>query len=233
MKNIIICNNCKEENPFYSLICSNCKSFLRVKISNIDLWLTIAKILESPSNAIKNIIYAEHKNFVFLLLPLASIKISLISSIFTNALQIEQTDDSISFLSILMGGLVIFILIFFSSLIVTGINSILGLKNRLKDNFAVYTYSLIPIVLTLLILTPVEYALFGHYWFTFNPPPYIIKSTAAFILISIENIFILWTYLLLILSTYTQTKNIFYSIIIGTMLFAAIFILPVYLYWAS
>lgn len=230
MKNTITCSNCQNENPFYSLICSNCKAFIRTKIPNIDLWFTIGKLLESPIEAIRNIIHSDHKNFVSLLLILAALKISLVSSIIANAFIIKEKDESFLISSLIFGGLLIIALIILISLLVTIINTIVGLKNRVRDNLAIYTYSFIPIILTFLILTPVEFALFGHYWFTFNPPPYIIKNTAALILMLIECVFMIWSCLLFILSTYVQSKNVLYSIIIGMLLFTLIFAVPMYLY---
>src|SRR5690606_23987280 len=77
MKNAVVCKNCNSENPFYELICRNCRSFLREKIYNIDLWKTISQLIESPSTAFRNIILSEHKNYLLLLLVLIAGKLFL------------------------------------------------------------------------------------------------------------------------------------------------------------
>ncbi|MDH7605977.1 MAG: hypothetical protein QHH13_13840 [Melioribacter sp.] len=232
MKNITVCKNCGSENPFYSLICSNCKAYLRTRIPNIDLWFTIGKVIESPIEAIKNIIYAEHKNFTIFLLILSAIKIAINSLIINNAIKLKSIQNENILNAILFTGVFFIITFTVAIFFIYLINNLFHIKNRIKDNFSIYTYSLIPIIFALIILTPVEYALFGHYWFTFNPSPFIIKTTESYILIIIEVIFLLWSLILFIISTYVQSKNIIYSFITGIILFILIFISPfIFLYY--
>ncbi|NOX19606.1 MAG: hypothetical protein GXO87_15160, partial [Chlorobi bacterium] len=63
MKNNVICKNCGAENPFYLLTCKSCNAYIRDKVSNINLWEIIWKLIETPVEAFRQIIYAEHKNF--------------------------------------------------------------------------------------------------------------------------------------------------------------------------
>jgi len=227
LNNTSKCKNCGSENPFYALICSNCKAYLRTRIPNIDLWLTIGKIIESPLDAIKNIIYAEHKNFTLLLLILAAIKIGINALILNNALKIKSINNENIFNTILFTGIYVISIFIVSILLITLINYVFHIKNRIKDNFSIYTYSFIPVIFALIILSPVEYALFGHYWFTFNPSPFIIKNLEAYTLIIFEMIFLLWNLILFILSTYVQSKNIIYSIVIGILFFIITFLSPI------
>src|ERR1039458_8374525 len=81
MKNVIICKSCSTENPYYEVICSNCHSFLRDRIFNIDLWKTIEQLIETPVKAFRRIIQSEHKNFISLIFIFAVFKL-FISSIF-------------------------------------------------------------------------------------------------------------------------------------------------------
>ncbi len=74
MKNIVTCPNCSSENPYYKETCSSCNSFIRDKISNLDLWNIIGLLIENPVKAFRQIIYSQHKNFIFFILFFVSIK---------------------------------------------------------------------------------------------------------------------------------------------------------------
>lgn len=215
MKKVVICNNCKTENPFYNLNCNKCNAFLRSKIVNIDLWDTLWKILESPIKTCEQIIQADHKNFVTTILILVGIKIGIGFLTISNALFLFDTEIENSF-----GFIILVAVCFISSLIIisslaTVVNKLFGLTNRFKDNLALYSYSFLPIVLTLFVLTPIQIALYGTYWFTFNPSPLFIKPTATTVLILIESLFLIWSFFLIIISNYSQSKNIIYSILFG------------------
>jgi hypothetical protein len=228
MKKVLVCNNCGTENPFYSYICTNCKSFLRSKVANIDLWSTLWNLLDSPVQTSETIIHAEHKNFVGSILTLAGIKIGLSFLIIANALKLfgDEIDEPFNF--ILISAIIFVLTLLVISSVVTAINKSTGIVNRVKDNIALFAYSFLPIVLTLIVLTPIQLALYGIYWFTFNPSPILFKPMASYIIYFIEGLFFLWSLILLIVSTYSQSKNVFYSVVIGV---AAFLILSLSLYY--
>jgi len=218
MKNVLVCNNCKKENAFYLLICSNCNSFLRSKIPNIDLWETIGKLVESPLQAFNKIIQAENKNFVVTLMIIVCVKLSIVTMITYNAFY-SVNGIPITFLNaILLGGVPSIVLLLFFSLIITFSNKLFGIENRFKDNFAIYIFSFIPLIGGMVVLTPIQFALFGEYWFTFNPSPLIMKPTPSLILLIIEGLQFLWSCVLFIVGTYSQTRNKIYSICTGIIL---------------
>ena len=218
MKNVLVCNNCKKENPFYSMICSNCNSFLRSKIPNIDLWETIGKLIEIPTQAFGKIIQAENKNFVVTLMIIVCVKLSLAAMIIYNAFY-SVNGVPITFLnSFLLGGVPSIILLSFFSLMITFSNKFFGIENRSKDNFAVYIFSFIPMIGGLFVLTPIQFALFGEYWFTFNPSPLLMKPVPFLILLIIEGLLFIWSSILFIVATYSQTRNKIYSTCAGVIL---------------
>ncbi|MDZ7763036.1 MAG: hypothetical protein U5K00_01230 [Melioribacteraceae bacterium] len=104
----------------------------------------------------------------------------------------------------------------------TNLNKLFGIENRFKDNYAILNYSFIPLLMSLLILSPVHYALFGQYWFTYNPPPYVVKPVPAYILLFIEGLMLFWSFLLLVFGNYAQTKSRIYSVIISIVVFVLI-----------
>ena len=218
MKNVSVCRNCNAENPFYALICKKCNSFLRRKISNIDLWETTWQLFDAPVKAAEKIIQSDTKNFLIMLLLFISIKYSINAVIMHNAC--NEKGMSFGFINegLLFGGVPIIMLLIVFSFSITLLNKVFGIANRFRDNLSIYTYSFIPQLFGLVVLTPIQFALFGEYWFIFNPSPFIIKPMAAYVLFIIEGFLFLWSSILFITSTYSQTRNKKYSIVIGVML---------------
>ncbi len=201
-----ICSNCGNDNPLFEKNCRNCKYYLRTAVSNIDLWSTIWQLFESPQKALLKIIYAEHKNFVTFISILIAIKLFLLAVIFQSSLNFLSNDSLYpkSNLFIQLGIYLCTILIFIRIK-----TTIINKKQitRYKDNLAIFTYSLIPIVLSLIILTPVEYGIFGIHWFIYNPSPFIIKEFVAYLLFFIEGLMLVWSIFLYFYSCYIQSKS--------------------------
>jgi len=229
MKNVLICNNCHEENPFYALNCLKCRSFLRPRISNIDLWQTTWKIFEAPVKTAVTIIHADHKNFVIVLLVLCCLKFSFVKSMVFNALKGHGMLIDTLLSSIFNGGLVFILGLLGFSLLMTLLNRTNGIQTRFIDNLSIYVYSFIPLLLGMLILVPINFALFGGYWFTFNPSPFILKPIAATVLIIIELLLFLWSIVIVMASTYAQSRNKIYSIISGIVMLLITFVIVYYI----
>lgn len=229
MKNVTECKNCGTENPYYQLNCTKCKAYLRDRIMNIDFWTTLWNLIESPKKAFSNIIHSEHKNFVIVMTFLLSIKFFINSLIFTNAFKINT--HTVNYLLFNFGASLLYTIIIthFFALLTTFLNNLFKIKNRFKDNLSIYVYSLWPLILGGIFLFVVEYALFGHYFITFDPSPFLLKENVAYITAGLEGVIILWSLFLSIKATYTQTNNIFYSIIIGVIYIAVLFYGMIYL----
>ena len=223
MKNVIVCKNCETENPFYQLNCKNCKAYLRDRIINIDFWAVLWKLIESPKTAFSNIIQSEHKNFVIVLTFLLSIKYFVNSLIFTNAF--KSNVNTINYLIANLSASLVYtiLIVHVFALLITFLNKAFKIKNRFKDNISIYVYSTLPLILGGISLFIVEYALFGHYFLTFDPSPFLLKENVAYITAGLEGVLILWSLFLAIVATYTQTRNIFYSIILGFAFIALLF----------
>ena len=95
---------------------------------------------------------------------------------------------------------------------------------------SIIIFSLIPFVLSLAFLTPVEYALYGGHWFLSNPSPFAIKPMAAYVLVGLEILITLWSILLLTLGIQLQTNKRSSSIYSAFLFFIGIaviiFLLP-------
>jgi len=213
MKNIIKCENCGFENESFNMNCQKCNSILRERVVNIDLWSTIWEIIESPSKAFRNIIYAEHKNYILLISILLFLKMVL-TSFFLHTLFNNYIDFSNYLLLNVITGIGAFaILIIIVSIGVKYILKSFRISSRFKDNYSLLIYSHIPLLIALFFLFPVEYALFGKNWLSFNPSPFLIRPSAAFVLAGVEILFFIWSLLLLMIALFLQSKSWLFAII--------------------
>ncbi|MFZ0454539.1 MAG: YIP1 family protein [Ignavibacteriaceae bacterium] len=223
MKNSVICNNCQTENPFYKLNCENCKSYIRDRVYNIDLGNIIARLIESPASGFRTIIFSEHKNFLIFLILLSILKFeidSIFISLFFKKEIISLDNFAAGYLVLAIILATVFLLF---SYLVTILNKKLGYETRVMDNFSIYFYSFLPHIFALIILFPLELVMFGEYLFSRNPSPFALKEFIAYALFILEILIILWSLFLTIISNYTQTKNILYSIIISIIFQSLLF----------
>lgn len=215
MKNLLICKSCNTENPLFAYTCKKCNAFLRSKIPNIDFWDVISLMIESPVKAAETIIQSEHKNYITALSIIAGFKLTLNFWILNNAFGLNESVSAKFLLSILVGLFGFIIGLVLISLIASILSKIYKVQTRFKDFFSIYTYSFLPIIFLFVVITPIQIALFGTYWFTFNPSPFVIKNLPSYVILIIEGIFYVWSIFLLIIANYTQLRRIVISIIIS------------------
>ena len=223
MKNSVRCSNCKTENPFYKLICENCKSYLRDRVYNIDLGNIIARLIESPAAGFKTIIFSEHKNFLVFLILFSVLKFEIDSvfiSLFFNKEIISLSNFAAGYIGLL---LVLSAVFLFFSYLVNILNGKLSYQTRVKDNFTIYFYSFLPHIFALIILFPLELVMFGEYLFSTNPSPFALKEFIAYTLLILELLIIIWSLFLTIAANYAQTKNVLYSVIISVIFQSLLF----------
>ena len=73
----------------------------------------------------------------------------------------------------------------------------LGGKGTLRNNIAVTSYAMVPLVLLLVFVFPVELSLFGNDLFGENPSPMIIKPAIYAILLGFDAVGMAWSLFLL------------------------------------
>ena len=218
------CKKCSHINPAYKYICEECKSYLRERVVNIDLWNTIQKIIEEPLTAFKQIIFAEHKNFLFLLILLIGTKNFIISR-FISVPQLGSdgvtSATTISlFLSIIFS-IAPFLLLTLGQIKLYNKKEI---KLRFKDIYTANVYAFIPYIFGLIFIFPVELTVLGGNIFSNNPFSFQIKPTVSFILIGIEIIVLVWSLILVYKSIIMVVSNRFYSALITSCFFIVWFI---------
>ncbi len=225
MKNSVTCPNCKNENPFYDYICSNCRTYLRDRIYNLDLWSLMSSIIESPSASFRKIILAEHKNFIFLLLFFLSVKY-VINARFVAMLSLGDFESSVglqySYLIVLAGTLIFFILFSYLYGLVGKANHI---SLRFRDTFSLILYSQVPNIFALVVLFTLEIVILGDYLFSLNPNPIVIKGLITYLFLILEIGIIIWSIFLVFKAFYEQSKNLLFSLISGATFFLLLSVL--------
>jgi hypothetical protein len=230
MNNKVTCSNCSTENPLYAYICENCNSFLRERVFNIDLWKVVGLLIESPKKGMEQIVFSEHKNFISFLLILIATKL-LIDTRFISLISIGTFNPSTSlYLSYLLVLGIISVYLILFSFCFTLVNKSLQITTRLKDNYALLTYSLLPNVFGLIFLFIIELVVFGEYLFSINPTPFVIKEITAYIFAGAEILLIVWSVVLSFKAFKVQTDSLHYSIIYT---FVFYFFLSVILFYTS
>lgn len=207
MKNNINCPSCGKSNSFYNLNCTECKTFLRNRVANIDLWDSITQILHSPSETIKNLVFAQKKNYLFLLLILSGIasftnSVPIKNILFNSTIEIDYYFGSLVFNTFLYS---LFIII--ASFLIWIVLKSFRYSVRIYDIIVINTFSFIPVIISFLFTTPVKLALFREFFLTFNPSPFMIKPLASYILYGIDLIFLIWSIVILLFGYSIILKN--------------------------
>lgn len=188
---ISICSRCGRENPIYQSVCKKCGSITRDRVPNIDFWKIIGRLIESPKNAFIEIVQAEQKNYASFVLTASLFKIFLFVSLIVGVFG----GNNFSLLSFGYFLLVCVLLIIIIGYLIKKV--VLKEKKkeqvfRIKDFFAVFSYSLTPQLIGLIILFALEFIVFGEQMFTFNPSPFLIKKNFAYLFLALELGIIVW-----------------------------------------
>lgn len=230
MKNSITCPSCSTENPPYVYICDNCKSYLRERVNNIDLWKVIGLLIENPKKAFQLVIHSEHKNFILLILFIIAAKF-LVNTRFLSMISlgdfIPVTALFFSYLDVL-SLLIVYISIY--SFVITLIINSQNIKNRFRDNFSILIYSLLPNAIGVIFLIVIELAVFGGYLFSVNPTPFVVKGFIAYMFTGAEMLLILWSLFLTFVASKVQTNSIILGILYSILFHGCLFGI---LYFAS
>ncbi|MGQ9642472.1 MAG: YIP1 family protein, partial [Ignavibacterium sp.] len=186
-----------------------------------DLGETILRIIDSPAETFRKIKFSEHKNYIFFLLFFLSIRFLIISR-FISVPFVYETIKLNTLLIILISFGITIILFLILSFLLQKILLLLSIKTRFKDILAVIIYSLLPNLLALLILFPIELVFYGEYLFSNNPYPYQIKESVFYFLLVIETLTLVWSIFLVYIGIKEFVKVKLFSFTISVLLWLAI-----------
>lgn len=222
------CKKCSHINPPYKNICTECKSYLRERVVNIDLWNTILLIMEEPAKAFRQIIFAEHKNFIIFLTFFISLKNLIIARFFSvPELGVNGVSASLVF-SLILVILITTVLTASFSFIQNILYTKKDVTLRFQDLYAVNVYSFVPYLFGLIFIFPVELVVLGGDIFSNNPYSYQIKPLISYILIGIELITIIWSFFLIFKSIIAVSEKKNFSILLSLSFFL-VWILTLYI----
>jgi hypothetical protein len=220
---MIICTVCKTENDLFSAVCVKCGSFLQDRVPNLDLFHMLWKVIESPRNAFRLIIRAEHKNYTLLLYVLYGINIT-----FTGFWQFKLGDKFGNILSLFFWALLIGIPLGIAlcplvSFFHWTLSRMFGVKATFRNSLGITSYALTPIMISLIFVLPVALSTFGMYLFTFNPHPIAIKPTSYMVLLGLNITLIAWAFILSIVGTMIGNQvSLWKSILLVSILYVIV-----------
>jgi hypothetical protein len=190
---MITCTVCGVGNHHLAINCTSCGSYLQRRVDNLDLFDTAWKVIESPKKAFHEIAVAQHKNYGIVLSGFAGIGL-----MFTIFWILKVGEMNIHLFNILVAGtltgpFVGWVIILLSAAITTLVIKIRGEKARFRNVFAVGAYALIPVVISVVTILPLEIMTYGIFLFTATPSPYYLHPTSWIIICGLDTLCGIWT----------------------------------------
>lgn len=195
---MLVCPTCGKENDDLAVVCTSCKGYVQSKVDTLDLFGTIWGLAEKPVRTMHRIAIARHKNYGIALS--APFGIAVMFGILW-ALRWGARPGGLGevFLIGLVGGPPFGVLaVFLIAWIYRLFSRPLGGHATTREAFAVVAYSTVPVVLSLFLVMPIEFALFGQYLFDPNPSPMTINGRAYVALLVIDGLLAMCSLLLLV-----------------------------------
>lgn len=197
VRTTIACPICNCENNGLRTTCEKCGAFIQDRLPKLDLFATIYHLLDEPSAAFHRIARSEQKNYTYTLFACAGIAFTAVLFTLAKAGNV-QTNFIFTFAKLVLlspvVGLAVCSLI---SLFVWQMNTrVWKVAISFRVCAAIFAFTLIPIIASALLVLPIELGLFGEILFSDNPPPWIVKPGAFYLLSGLDAAAFLWTVIL-------------------------------------
>ncbi len=193
---MIECPVCKTNNSNLAVTCVQCHSFLQTRVQTLNFFETLWLMTESPKVAMKRIILSEQKNYIHLLTGVFGI--GLFCSwlwVVRGGWMFENLQWAILAL-IIVGPIAGIFIMYLSTFIILILSKLLKGRGTYRNVKVILAYSLFPLSLASVFLVPLELGLFGMYLFTSNPPIELIKPLGAYLLMGLNAMAIVWSFIL-------------------------------------
>ncbi len=211
------CPVCQAPNEEFAIICRSCGGYLQNRVPNLDLFETMWSVFESPVKAFRRIGLAEHKNYAILLYGVFGIACAFVllwlfrwGEFFDSLLTLIAWGTVIG--AVL--GVVLHPIAAGTHWIVT---KALGSRRGYREALGVTAYALSPVVLSVVLILPIELLTFGIYLFTSNPHPYALNPVSYVVLTGLDGAAGIWSIALLTIGT-----RIAHSLTIGRAVASAV-----------
>lgn len=193
------CPVCGAENSDLDVVCTSCKSFIQAKVDTLDLFSTVWGLLEQPRRTFRRIALAKSKNYVILLSAAFGVVIVYLYLWHWHlAVQIPSLVTLLG-IGLLAGPPLGNLFVALCAVVIGLILRTRGINLKLRNTRAILAYACVPLVASLLLVMPLEIAIFGSYFFDNNPPPIVINPVAYIGLIGLDALAGLWSVVLLTL----------------------------------
>lgn len=183
---MIACSVCAHSNDDLSIICSSCGSYLQDRVPNLDFFATVWLLVESPKEAFHRIVIAEHKNYVLFLMMFFGIGVSFALLWARHAGNEFDNLIYLLLLGIVLGAAGSVPIGLGSTIALHWLLKPLGGKGTLRNTYGVVGWSLMPIMLSVAIVLPIELASLGLRLFSTNPSPMEVKPIVYSILLGLD-----------------------------------------------
>ena len=193
---MIDCPVCGTRNHHLNIVCSSCGGFVQGRVENLDLFSTIWKLIERPAYAFHQIAIARYKNYSTIVPAIAGS-----GFVFAFFWYLKAGDYTASAVSLLVGGLaagppVGIVLTLLVSVLLTAILRLIRVPARFRNVYAVLAYATVPVLLGVVFLLPLEVFTFGRYFFSLNPPPWLLKPVSYYLFVGLGSLVAAWTFAL-------------------------------------
>ncbi|MGB9773117.1 MAG: YIP1 family protein [Bacteroidota bacterium] len=222
MENLIQCAVCGHRNTELATVCKSCGAFLQNRPTALNLFETVWKLVDSPKRALREVALAEHKNHAWLLSIFEGIGLTYLSLAVRTADEMEATLGSSLLTGAIAGAIAGPIGVSLLSLILLALGLIFGQRLMFKNIRGVLTYALVPVVINLFTVFPLQIMTFGAFLFTHNPSPLTINPTVFIATVLIDLTFGIWQLFVLISALSIFFTNSFYKIFTSILILVLI-----------
>jgi hypothetical protein len=216
---MIRCSVCGTDNDDLAVLCSTCKSYLQTKVDTLDLFGTIWLLIEAPRRAMKRIVLARYKNYVYFLSALFGISLVYTAMWYRNLGKVFNDLFILLAGGFLAGPVIGILYLLLCSIVLVVFTRFLRGKATVRNTFAVVAYSTVPIAFSLVFILPVEIAIFGLSFFDNNPSPLVLKPVEYVVLIVLDVAAALWSWALLVegvvvANGFTRLKSVLAGVLV-------------------
>jgi len=193
---MIDCPVCSTRNHHLNVVCASCGGFVQGRVENLDLFSTIWKLIERPRSAFHQIAIARYKNYSTIVPALSGA-----GFVFAFFWFVSAGDQTSSAISLLIGGMVAgppagAVLTLLMSILLWSALRISRVDVRFRNLYAVLAYCTVPVLLGTVFILPLEVFSFGRYFFSLNPPPWLLKPVSYYVFVGLGYAVAAWTFAL-------------------------------------
>jgi hypothetical protein len=228
---MIVCPVCGHSNDEFSITCSSCSSYIQDRVPNLDFFAVVWLMVESPREAFRKIIIAEHKNFVlFLSLFLGT------SGVFAMMRDMQSGNSFDNLFPLLLlgiaSGLIVSLPLFAAYCgTIHGLSKVLKGKGSFLESYGITGWSLVPVMFSTVFVLPLELGTLGLLMFSSNPSAMEVKPVVTMVLLGLDGAFVLWSVTLSAIGLSMVHRFRFVTAFLITLVSAAaVSVLSLYIY---